>query len=139
VKRRLIVFALCLAVVGCTTDPYTAAIKGSADVSQAVSSAVKITASYYTSGKLSDAKKSQIGSVLNVVTDCNTTFRKAVVDAHKAGQTGVTAFFPIANSFVVCAQMTPQIKSDPEAMNILKAVDTAVNGVSLAVSNAKGK
>jgi len=105
---------------------------------QAVSSAVKITASYYGAGTINDLKKAQVANVLENVTNCNMTFRKAVVDAHNAGLTGVESFLPIADSFVHCAQMTPSVMSDPSAMNILKAVDTAINGVRLAVSNAKG-
>ncbi len=123
---------------GCPKDPYRASIQGSADVSSAVSSAVKITASYYSAGTINDAKKAQVASVLNTVTDCNITFRKAVTDVHNAGQTGVAAFLPVADSFVHCAQISPQAKADVTMSNILKAVDTAINGVEVAVASAKG-
>jgi hypothetical protein len=132
------VVALCTMAVGCPKDPYRASIQGSSDVSQAVSSAVKITASYYSAGTINDAKKAQVATVLNTVTDCNMTFRKAVTDVHNTGQTGVSAFLPVADSFVHCAQLSPQMKADPTAFNILKAVDTAINGVEVAVASAKG-
>jgi len=141
-RRRLQALALLpllLLLSGCPKDPYTASLKGSADVSNAVHSAIQITASYYSTGKLNDQKKAQVAGVLNIVTDCNMTFRKAVVDAHNAGLTGVESFLPIANGFVSCAQAAPQVVNDPNAENILKAVQTAINGVSLAVSSAKGK
>ena len=143
-KRRFALAGLVLVLtlasmgVGCPKDPYRASIQGSADVSQAVSSAVKITASYYSTGKLSDQKKVTVAGVLNTVTDCNMTFRKAVVDAHNAGLVGISAYLPIADSFVRCAEVSPQVLADPNAANILKAVDTAIRGVSLAVASAKG-
>lgn len=130
---------LVLVTSGCPKDPYTASLKGSADVSDAVHTAIKDTAAYYSTGKLNDQKKKDVASVLNTVTDCNMTFRKAVVDAHNAGLTGVESFLPIANGFVSCAQAVPQVVNDPNAENILKAVSTAINGVSLAVATAKGK
>lgn len=134
----VVLLALATMGIGCPKDPYSASIKGSSDVSQAVSSAIKITASYYSTGKLNDQKKATIASVLNTVTDCNMTFRKAVVDTHNAGQTGVGAYLPIADSFVHCAQISPQVLADPNASNILKAVDTAINGVAVVVASAKG-
>lgn len=130
---------LILSLSGCPKDPYTASLKGSADVSNAVHEAIKVTASYYSTGKLNDAKKAQVAGVLNIVTDCNMTFRKAVVDAHNAGLTGVESFLPIANGFVSCAQATPQATNDPNVKDILKAVSTAIDGVSLAIASAKGK
>lgn len=141
-KRRLasliLVLTLAFLSAGCPKDPYNASVKGSADVAQAVSSAVKITASYYSTGKLNDQKKAAIAGVLNTVTDCNMIFRKAATDAHNAGQIGVAAFLPIADSFVHCAQISPQVLADPSVANILKAVDTSINGVSLVVASAKG-
>src|SRR4029077_19071350 len=111
--KRLAVLALAVMLSGCTSDPYSASIKGSSDVSQAVSSAIKRTASYYSTGKLNDQKKATVAGVLNTVTDCNMTFRKAVVDTHNAGQIGGSAYLSIADSFVRCAQISPQAMADP--------------------------
>ena len=140
IKASFAVLLLCAVVVaaGCPKDPYRAAIQGSADVSNAVSSAVKLTASYYSTGKLSDQKKASVAGVLNTITDCNMTFRKSVVDTHNSGAVGAAAYLPIADSFVRCAQMSPQVLADPTASNILKAVDTAIQGVSVAIASAKG-
>lgn len=134
----LAVLICAVAMAGCPKDPYRAAIQGSADVSQAVSSAVKITASYYSAGTINDAKKAQVASYLNLVTDCNLTFRKGITNVHNAGQTGVSAFLPVADGFVQCVAVQASVASDPKLSNILKAVDTAINGVSLAVASAKG-
>ena len=138
IYRTLAVLLVVFSMSGCPKDPYRASIQGSSDVSQAVSSAVKITANYYTAGTINDAKKAQVGAVLDTVTNCNMIFRKAATDTHNAGQVGVAAFLPIADAFVHCAQISPQMKADVTASNILKAVDTAINGVEVAVAGAKG-
>lgn len=139
-KYSLVIAVLVCAVAlaGCPKDPYRAAIQGSADVSQAVSSAVKITASYYSAGTINDSKKAAVAGYLNLVTDCNFTFRKGITDVHNAGQTGISAFLPVADGFVRCVAAQTSVTNDPQLSNILKAVDTAVNGVSLAVASAKG-
>ena len=126
-------------IAGCKIqDPYRAAIRGSADVSQAVSSGIKITASYYSSGTFNDAQKATAAKYFGVVTECNMTFRKAVTDVHNAGLTGASAFLPIADSFVTCVSVGSPNLADPKVANVLKAIDTAIRGISLAVSNAKG-
>lgn len=139
-RKIALVLILSLALTGCVKDPYRAAIQGSSDVSQAVSSAIKITASYYSTGTFNDQQKAAAAMYFNIVTVCNMTFRKAVVDVHNAGQTGVQAFLPIADSFVNCVRtQTPVANTDPKVANVLKAVDTAISGVEAAVSAAKGK
>jgi len=140
-KRRtiLLLLPLLLLLSGCPQDPYKAALQGSADVSQAVSSAIKITATYYSAGTIDDKKKATVAGILDTVTNCNTVFRQAVVNTHNSGQTVKQSFLPIADSFVRCAQITPQVMNDPSVSAILKAVDTAINGLALAVQSAKGK
>jgi hypothetical protein len=133
----LLILPLILFTSGCPKDPYTASLQGSADVSQAVSSAIKITSAYYSMGTFNDAQKAQAASYFTIVTNCNMTFRKAVVDVHNAGQTGISAFLPIADSFVVCVRNSAPVVNDPKVSSVLQAVDTAINGISLAVSNAK--
>jgi len=137
-KRVCLALGLVLLLAGCTNDPYRAAIKGSADVSQAVSSGIKITASYYSSGAFNDSQKATAAKYFTIVTDCNFSFRKAVIDVHNAGQTGASAFLPIADSFVVCVKNSAPVTADPKVKNVLQAVDTAIQGISVAVASAKG-
>lgn len=141
VKRKILIAPLLLVLPllsGCPKDPYRASIQGSSDVSQAVHSAIKITTSYYSTGTFNDAQKATAARYFTIVTDCNMTFRKSVVDVHSAGLTSVSAFLPIADGFVVCVKNSAPVVSDPKVSNVLKAVDTAINGISLAVSSAKG-
>jgi len=135
-QSLFVVAALLLA--GCTTDPYRTAIKGSSDVSQAVSSAIKITASYYSTGVFSDGQKATAAKYFTIVTDCNLTFRKSVVDVHNAGKTGAQAFLPIVEGFVSCVKNSAPVVSDPKVSNVLKTVDLTINAITLAISNAKG-
>jgi hypothetical protein len=139
-KRIAILFVVAMAVLmtaGCPKDPYRASIQGSKEVSDGVAAAITITSSYYTSSAINDSQKAAIGNFLNTVTDCNIKFRASVVAAHNAGQTGISAFLPIADSFVQCAEVNRSVMSDLKVYNILKAVDTAINGVALAVASAK--
>jgi len=141
VRRRMVIPVLLLLIPlisGCPKDPYRAAIQGSADVSTAVSSGIKITASYYSSGTFNDSQKTTAAKYFTIVTDCNMTFRKAVVDVHNAGQTGAQAFLPIADSFVVCVKTSAPVTADPKVSNVLTAVDTAIHGIEVAISSAKG-
>lgn len=135
----LLASPLLLAMAGCPKDPYRAAIQGSADVSQAVSSGIKVTASYYASGAFNDGQKATAAKYFTIVTDCNMTFRKAVTDVHNAGQTGVQAFLPIADSFVTCVKTSAPVTNDQKVLNVLNATDTAIKGIEVAISSAKGK
>jgi len=140
-KRKylaILIVPTLLLLSGCPKDAYRAAIQGSADVSQAVSGGIKITSQYYAAGTFNDAQKATAAKYFGVVTECNMTFRKAVTDVHLAGQTGIAAFLPIADSFVTCVSVGSPNLADPKVTNVLKAVDTAIRGISLAVSNAKG-
>lgn len=138
-RRFLGLLVAALLLVGCPiTDPYRAAIQGSSDVSQAVSSAIKITASYYNSGTFNDGQKATAAKYFTIVTECNTSFRNSVVNVHHSGQTGVQAFLPIADSFVSCVKNSAPVSADPKVANVFKAVDTAINGVSLAIASTKG-
>lgn len=140
-KKRILValvVPLLLLVSGCPKDPYRAAIQGSADVSQAVSSGIKITAQYYSAGTFNDGQKATAAKYFTIVTDCNFTFRHAVVDVHNSGQVGAQAYLTIADSFVTCVQNSAPVTADPKVANVLKAVDTAIRGISVAVASAKG-
>jgi hypothetical protein len=143
-QRRLrllavpLLLTLALLSSGCPKDPYRAEIQGSSDVSQAVSSAIKITASYYAAGTFDDSQKATAAKYFTVVTDCNMVFRKTATAAHNAGQTLPAAFLPIADGFVNCVRTSAPLSNDIKVTNVLKAVDTAINGISAAVASAKG-
>jgi hypothetical protein len=138
-NRIVFLIAFVLLVAGCPSDPYRAAIQGSDDVSQAVHSAINITATYYSNGTFNDAQKATAAKYYTIVTDCNMSFRKAVIGAHTAGQTVASAFLPIADSFVTCVKNSAPIASDQKVSDVLKVVDVSIQGISLAISNAKGK
>lgn len=138
-KHRMVSLILVvLLATGCVKDPYRASMQGSADVSQAVSSAIKLTGDYYATGKFSDGQKAVAAQYFTVVTDCNMAFRKTITDVHNSGATGVQAFLPVADTFVQCVQTSAPISADPKVENVLIAVDTAIKGVATAVSSAKG-
>jgi hypothetical protein len=133
----LAVLSLALFVAGCPVkDPYRAAIKGSDDVSTGVHEAVVTISKLYSQGVADDAYKVAAAHYLDEITNCNMTFRKSVVTTHASGQAGAQAFLPIADSFVSCARQA--LPPTGPAQGALKAVDSAINGISLAISSAKG-
>jgi len=140
--RRLRIFPVVVVVLllsGCPKDPYRAAIQGSDDVASAVHASIQVTAGYYSNGTFSDAQKATAAKYFTIVTDCNLSFRKSVVAAHNSGQTVASAFLPVADSFVTCVKNSAPVGADPKISGVLQAVDTAINGISLAISSAKGK
>lgn len=140
--RRTTIIAFVLSATlflgGCPKDPYRAAIQGSDDVANGVSSGIKITAKYYSVGTFNDSQKALAAKYLTVVTDCNITFRKSVTDVHNSGQIGIAAFLPIADGFVTCVGNSASLSADPKVQDALKMVDSAIRGISLAISSAKG-
>jgi len=136
--QYLLLLPLLLLLSGCPKDPYRAAIQGSDDVANGVSSGIKITAKYYSVGTFSDSQKVFAATYLTVVTDCNITFRKNVTDVHNSGQVGIAAFLPIADGFVNCVNNSAPLSRDPKVQDALKMVDSAIRSISLAISSAKG-
>lgn len=122
--------------IGCPKDPYRAALQGSDGVSNGVHEAIVTIGNLYSQGVASDSYKVAAARYLDGITDCNMIFRKTVVQTHNAGQTGAAAFLPIANAFVTCTEK--QVPPSGPADNVLKVVETAINGISLAIQNAKG-
>lgn len=134
----LVVAAVVFTTAGCPKDPYMAAIKGSDDVAEGVHQSVATIGKLYSEGApgVDDAYKVSAGHYLDVITDCNMGFRKSVVTAHNSGLVAKQAFLPIADSFVTCTQKA--LPPGGATQSALKAVDSAIKGISLAISNAKG-
>lgn len=137
--QSLLLLPLLLLLSGCPKDPYRAALQGSDGVANGVHSSVLTISQLYSKGVASDSYKAEAAKYLDAITDCNMSFRKAVVSAHTSGQKGVPAYLLVADSFVKCTQQAvPPTASNADLSNALKAVDAAISGVSLAISNAKG-
>lgn len=130
---------------GCPKDPYRASLAGSDDVASAVHAAINITTAYYSTNKLNDAEKAQIATYLNNVTDANMKFRHGVVTAHASGVTGPAAYLALAQDFINAVPTDPtafryqSAEAQQEFSTVLGAVKTALNGISLAVQQAKSK
>jgi hypothetical protein len=129
---------------GCPKDPYTTAIKASADVSAAVSAALPVVASYYTAGKINDDQKARVATFLGNVVDANMKFRQGAVALHNGGATGTVAYVALAQDFVNSVPTDPTAffyysKDSQDQFNVvLLAVKTAVNAVVVLIESAKG-
>jgi hypothetical protein len=143
-----LVLSVCLLVLfasGCPKTPYRAALAGSDDVAASVHAAIDITAQYYTSSLVNDQEKQTVGAGLQAVTEGNLAFRDCVVNAHNAGQLNKAPYLACASAFVTrVSSFNPasfgfkSAKAQTDLGNYLKAVKTAIDGVSLAVQSAKG-
>lgn len=131
-------------MTACPKDPYNAALKGSADVADSVHSAIAIESDLYKQSVIDKPEKDIAAGYLRLVTDGNTAFRGCVVTAHAAASKPEN-YLACANVFVEAVG-----KEDPAAFHFknaqaqaklqtyLQAVKTAINGISLAIQNAKG-
>lgn len=149
-KRSLAIF-LALAVIlsfstGCD-DAYRAAAKGSDDVSSAVDKAIKGTAELYSQQLIDKNEKDAVAHVLDKITDANIEFRGNVKKIH-ANATATKADYIAAASGFVQSGRTLLANGDLNVKNTdakkkldawLQAIQTGLDGVSLAIQQAKGK
>jgi hypothetical protein len=143
VIQVLLLLPLLLLSSGCPKDPYTAAIKASDDVANAVHAAITVATDYYGTGKLSDGEKAQVANYLNLVTDSNMKFRHDVVAAHTQGATVPAIYLQFAQAFVNSVPTDPlafqykSVDAQDKFKSVLGAVKTAINAISLMISGAK--
>lgn len=129
---------------GCPKDPYRAALAGSDDVSQAVASGVKIATKYYSLGKFTDQQKAVAAQILTNVTEGNMKFRHGAVDLHNAGVVGKAQYVGLAQAFINSipedAAQLHYFSGDSQKLyyEVMGPLRTAVNGIALAIQNAKG-
>lgn len=147
-KRRLVIvplIALCLLAIGCPKSAYRACLAASDDVASSVSAAIHITGTYYTDNLVNEDEKKTVGNYLTIVTEANMAFRRCAVAAHNAGSVGNNPYIDCAQAFEASASVADPAsfgfknpKAQAELSVYLKAVQTAINGIGLAIQNAKG-
>jgi hypothetical protein len=137
---KFFVVALLLAalVSGCSTDPYTAAMAGSKDVSDAISAILPILQEVQQDKLISTSQLNEVLGYLDKTTRANQAFRAAVKQVHSSGQAGAQGYLDAADVFIRAVQ-TQQIVGLPAKLQpYITAVDTAIHGIELAVAKAKG-
>jgi hypothetical protein len=144
-SKVVLLVLLVLSASGCPKEPYRAALSGSDSVAASVHAAIDITSQYYSSNLVNDQEKKVVGEALQVVTESNMTFRSCATAYHNSGALGKSPYLACASSFVLkTASFDPttfgfkNAKAQADLSNYLKAVKTAIDGVSLAVQSAKG-
>lgn len=152
--RQLILAAilvpLLLAAQGCKDDAYTACAKASADISSTVKTGIDTVQTLYTAPAASDiridkAERDGVLAILGNLTDLNIQFRSQVRALHAHGVTGKMDYLRVADGFVSSGQALLQsgalhVKNQAaqDRLNtIFETVKVALNGIALAVQNAK--
>lgn len=143
VKRRTLLLLPLLILVtsgfgGCPKDPYTASMAGSKNLSDAVSDALTIIPLLEADKLITQAQEKDVLGYLGKITVANQTFRNTAKTLHQGGTTGVTAYLSAADLFVKDVQNQQLVNMPPKLQPYLTAIDAAIKGVEIAVSNAKG-
>lgn len=140
--RRFLALALLLPLLlvinGCPKDPYTAAMAGSKDVSDAVAGVLPVLQELERDKSISIAQTNEVLEYLIKVTKANQSFRVSVKQVHTSGQTGTVGYLNAADVFLLVVQNQQIVNLPPKIQPYLTAIETAIHGIEVAVANAKG-
>jgi len=136
----LVCFSLC---AGCSKDPYTASMQASLSVSDAVAQAIPIIQQLQTSNLITTEEAKQVYGYLQTVTVGNGVFRSTAKSLHASGTTSATAYLSAADTFVKGVDSPAVLASihisnpasQQKVMTYLQAIDTVLNGITLAIQN----
>ena len=148
-RRRLVVLPALLVVlllVACSTDPYTASMKASLDVSNAISDGVKVIGTLQQDKLVSTPEAIDLLGYLNTLTTLNQKFRQDVRVIHNSGAKGKVAYIEAASTFAASAN-DPQLLTALHVVNpkaqamvqaIVAAIQTTLTAIQTAINAAKG-
>ena len=132
---------------GCPKDPYTAAMAASLDISNGVNDGLTVITQLEQDKLITQIETAKLATYLGNVTTLNGTFRTAVRSIHSANASSTkAAYIPAAQAFVTAAS-DPQTlaalhvvnpTADAKVQAVLTAINTALNGIQLAINSAKG-
>ena len=131
----------------CTKDPYTAAMQASLDVSNGVNDGITVVTQLEQDKLITQQETAAIAKYLGNLTVLNGKFRTSVKAVHSANPASTkAAYIPLAEAFVTSAN-DPTFLSAVHVVNpaaqakvqaFLTAINTALNGIQLAINAAKG-
>lgn len=111
---------------------------GSKDVSDAISAAIPIVHEMQVDNLLSVPLQNEVLEYLAKATMANQSFRASVKQIHSSGNTGTAAYLNAAEVFLNAVQSQTFVNVPVKLQPYLRAVYTAIHGIEVAVSNAKG-
>lgn len=144
-----ILISVAITAQGCQDDTYTACAKATKDISDTVKTGIDVVQTLYTSTSdihIDKAERDGALGVLSNLTDLNIEFRSQVKTLH-ANPTAIKAdYLRMASSFVSSAQgllasgalHVKNEKAQTRLNTVFETIKTALNGVTLAIQNAKG-
>lgn len=131
----------------CTKDPYTAAMQASLDVSNGVNDGITVVTQLEQDKLITQQETAAIAKYLGNLTVLNGKFRTEAKAVHTANPASAkAAYIPLAEAFVTSAN-DPTFLSAVHVVNpaaqakvqaFLTAINTALNGIQLAINAAKG-
>lgn len=150
-RRRKIVIPvfmilLLLSMSSCSRDPYTASMAASLDISNGVNDALTTLTALRQSDLITQAEMAQYATYLGNLTTLNGVFRTSVKTIHSNAAAPKSAYIAAASTFVVNANnptvlaalhvVNPQAQA--KVQTFMLAISTALNGIQVAISQAKG-
>lgn len=147
-KPAFLAIALMLAVClsACSKDPYTASMAASLDISNGVNDALTTLTALRQSDLITQAEMAQYATYLGNLTTLNGVFRTSVKTIHSNAAAPKSAYIAAASTFVVNANnptvlaalhvVNPQAQA--KVQTFMLAISTALNGIQVAISQAKG-
>jgi hypothetical protein len=143
----LLMAGVVVALSGCPKDPYTASMAASLDVSNGVNDGITVIGQLETDSLITRAEGAKIAGYLGNLTVLNGKFRTTVRSIHTANPVATkAAYIPAAQAFVSAAN-DPTLLAALHVVNpvaeqrvqaFLTAINTALNGIQLAINQAKG-
>lgn len=145
----IILVLLPLLVAGCKDDAYTAAAKSTKAISDSTKTGIDTVETLYTSQsdiRIDRGERDAVLGVLNNVTDLNIQFRTQVKTLHANPATSKAQYLQVASGFVSSAQAllnsgalhVKNPSAQAKLTSVFQAIQTALNGISIAIQNAKG-
>jgi hypothetical protein len=147
VALLLLLAPLVLLTSGCPKDPYTAAMAASLDISNGVNDGLTVITQLQQDKLITQAEMAKVATYLGNLTTLNGKFRTTVKSIHSANASSIkAAYIPAAEAFVTAASdpatlaalhvVNPAAEAKIQA--VLTAINTALNGIQLAINSAKG-
>ena len=137
---------LLLLAAGCNTDPYTACMKGSLDVSNAISGGITVIVQLKQDGTVNAQEEFAVLGYFQTATTLNQAFRNNVRTIHSNPQAGKAEYIAAAQTFLATAS-DPTIlaavhvtnpASELKVQTAVKALQTALTGIQTAINAATG-
>ena len=142
-----VLMLVAVSLAGCSKDPYTAAMQASLNISNGVNDGITAITQLVQDKLITPQETAAIAGYLGNLTVLNGKFRTSCKSVHAANPASPkAAYIPLAEAFVTAANdptflnavhvVNPTAQEKVQA--VLTGINTALNGIQLAINAAKG-